>query len=695
MIDSLDPKRSRAAWLRSIVRPNPYAIVLTFAASVVAALAVISPWTLASVFINAVSALIVVVPPILFGLWLVRRASLGPMSPAWRLLLAATFGLSAASLSVLVLGCAGLLQRPMWLVLLVAAAATGVAELRRRRSPESTATPRVEHSAAHWLWMLAAPFLVIALLNASAPPGTIFQEEGFGYDVLEYHLQLPKEYLQAGRITYLPHNVYGCFPANVEMLYLLAMIVHGPTPEVALVANMIHLMLAGLTVFAAWTVARDWSPAAGNLAAITTATTGWLAYLSGLAYVENGLLLFTIVALGSLLRAKESETRGEPRAFDRSPNAAQARRRLMVSGLASGFACGCKYTGIALTLLPVLAAAGWLQPTFRRRLTSIAIVAASALASFSPWLVHNAFTTGNPVFPLANRWLAATPPGWTAAETEHWESGHQPPPGETAPTARLVQIWRRIAADPHQRFGPVLLLLGPIGLLGRRRTSIDRAILVVVVLQLFVWLVFTHLFARFAVALIAPLVLLAGRAVGDVPSPWRQRAMLLALAGGAIWNLYFASEMTRAEVPVGLTTDIFVEGTLPGEEHLGMANRELPADARLLLIGEARAFYFQRPTIYCTAFNRNAFLERAAARDTQAAAAWLQTEGISHVLVNWIEVHRIVRTYGFSPPVTTDQLRETLAVLEGAVLHRIQKYSHPSLPSSKSYVDVYEVGARP
>ena len=47
------------------------------------------------------------------------------------------------------------------------------------------------------------------------------------FDVLEYHLQGPKEYYQAGRITYLPHNVYTNMPFNVEMLHLLAMEVMG------------------------------------------------------------------------------------------------------------------------------------------------------------------------------------------------------------------------------------------------------------------------------------------------------------------------------------------------------------------------------------------------------------------------------------------------------------------------------------
>ena len=52
-----------------------------------------------------------------------------------------------------------------------------------------------------------------------------------GYDVVEYHLQVPREWLELGRITPLHHNVFSFFPFNVEdsQITLLAMNLHaGP-----------------------------------------------------------------------------------------------------------------------------------------------------------------------------------------------------------------------------------------------------------------------------------------------------------------------------------------------------------------------------------------------------------------------------------------------------------------------------------
>src|SRR5271157_5423711 len=67
--------------------------------------------------------------------------------------------------------------------------------------------------------LVIAPFLVIMFLGAMLP--------AIDFDVLEYHLQGPKEYLQAGRIAFLPHNVYTSMPFGVEMLHLMGMEVLG------------------------------------------------------------------------------------------------------------------------------------------------------------------------------------------------------------------------------------------------------------------------------------------------------------------------------------------------------------------------------------------------------------------------------------------------------------------------------------
>ena len=97
------------------------------------------------------------------------------------------------------------------------------------------------------------------------------------FDVCEYHLQAPKEFFQQGQITFLPHNVYANMPLGTEMLSLLAMVLAGDWWWGA---------LAGKTVIAAFTplcalatVAagrRFYSTGAGVVAALVYISIPWI-----------------------------------------------------------------------------------------------------------------------------------------------------------------------------------------------------------------------------------------------------------------------------------------------------------------------------------------------------------------------------------------------------------------------------------
>ncbi len=753
------------------------ALALIFFVGTLLGVGITSPYALLTVILDGLRAGIVLVGPVLAGLWLVPVFRLGPMPLRWHLLLGAAAGLGAVSLLVLLLGLAGLLHRPLWIVMQAVFVVAGVIRLRalydgtqpsnppepraflptRRDRDADTRTPSDSTSACagpagvagdvtthaetsgymHYLWLLGAPFLCLALLAAANAPGLIWKEEGFAYDVLEYHLQMPKEYFQAGRIAYAPHNVYANFPAAVEMLYLQAMVLLDDDVNIGAVANMIHLALAGLTVFAAWVAGREWSPRAGVVSGVVMATTGWLAYLCGLAYVENGLLFFGITATALLLRippraagfpgalGRELST---PRAAGFSPRGlAHRQRSLAVTGVITGFACGCKYTALPLIALPlglaILCMPG--RPT-RRRITDAAVFAIATLLTFSPWLIKNQVMTGNPVFPIANGVFKASPPGWGPQQTQAWNRGHDISPQEATVSARLSALWWRIPRDPYQRFGPLVILLPLAGLFGRRRDRIDSMLLIILLAQLAVWLLATHLFARFAVVMLIPLTLLCGRAViGNVrnsntdPSPERKRRVEEPRAGawgsdqlptpgngrtddadarirlrvisaaliiGAVWNFTFAAQLHRDESPGGAPASLIYDGELPGYEYFKVVNHELPPDARILLVGDAKAFYFQRDVDYCVVFNKDPFVETIrSAKDDGDIIAWLRDQGYTHVLVNWSEVNRLSATYGFAPEINVDLFSR----LEREGLSLMHEFSHPI--GDSRYITLYAV----
>ena len=144
----------------------------------------------------------------------------------------------------------------------------------------------------------------------------------------------PREYFDAGRITFLPHNVYAAFPQQIEMLYLLLMHLAGGTLAAAIPAQLLHAacgLLAVLTL-AAWTP-PGWPRAT---VAVVVGSVPWLAYLGCLAYVELGMVFFAAVAA-------VPGTRSLPRHRRRSwhgPGAQATGQRRLAADVCRGRLCG-------------------------------------------------------------------------------------------------------------------------------------------------------------------------------------------------------------------------------------------------------------------------------------------------------------------------------------------------------------------
>ncbi len=145
-----------------------------------------------------------------------------PWPDMYRAILSIALGLGTYSLAMLALGALHLLH-PYWLALIVplAGAAIGFPASRKFLRTFDWSPLKSPAQGAHWFLLLGAIPVAMALIAATFPPNTLWTSEGNAYDVLEYHLQMPREYAAANSILPVAHNVYSYLPANVEMLYLL------------------------------------------------------------------------------------------------------------------------------------------------------------------------------------------------------------------------------------------------------------------------------------------------------------------------------------------------------------------------------------------------------------------------------------------------------------------------------------------
>ena len=248
-----------------------------------------------------------------------------------------------------------------------------------RNQPHSNPLPvyreRGSQSRFRWLWLLPVAVETVAVICALLPPGLLWGDEPNGYDVVEYHLQVPREWFEARKIIPLTHNVFSFFPFNVETHYLLAMHLRGGPWAGMYLAQLMHVAFIALSVLAVYALIAERSRSAAIVTASMVGCMPWVGLLAPVAYNEGGVLLWGTLAIGLL---------------------AINSRSVLLAGVMAGFACGAK-----LTAVPIVLIAAPLAGVIARQISwkSLLFFCIAGMAAFSPWLIRNWKWTGNPVFP--------------------------------------------------------------------------------------------------------------------------------------------------------------------------------------------------------------------------------------------------------------------------------------------------------
>jgi hypothetical protein len=572
-------------------------------------------------------------------------------------------GLGAISLLTLLLGVTGLLRQSTAIALI---AIGDVLAIRHIYKHCATISAWLRGSPGpSWLLLLIAPVFAVMLIGTCVLPGLLWGlDDPSGYDVVAYHLQLPREWYDLGHVTTLKHNVFSFFPLNVEMHSLLAMHLRGGPWVGMYLAQMMHGTFVALTVAAVYAAARSRGRLAASVAAIVCAGVPWMFMLGNVAYVEGGLMLYATLAAAWAIR-----------------------RRWALAGACAGLACGCKLTGVPVAGVLVVAVVivRGLGRVARPRsadesdpsaiagtastMKGIFVFTAVALLVFSPWLIRTAIASGgNPIFPLALRTLGHG--DFDAGQVDRFEAAHSPRDDQHSPGARFKALWQQVGGDYH--YGAIaiggitlplwLALIVPALVLARRDPEATIWILLVAG-NVAIWLFATHLQGRFlvhAIPFVAMLVVCAisnmeGGSpcsfVGTKDTDQRHEVMPSKWFAAIAMSVTVASFVSSARTP--LKTLLASPGPL---NALGISGRDelrqlLPDDnvARVVydtdrpiaLLGDAKAFWYAIPSSrlrYRSVFD----VGSAGFRD-----GWLGA-GVppdAAVCVDLIELTRFYRTY--------------------------------------------------
>ncbi|MCE7972853.1 MAG: hypothetical protein DYG92_00800 [Leptolyngbya sp. PLA1] len=536
-----------------------------------------------------------------------------------------------------------------------------------------------------WAALPAAVALAVLTVAASNPPGWLWDSEFRAYDTLSYHLLLPQQWIERGRVWPGEDNVYGALPGYLEAAWAQLGAMTMAPREHGLIAGegyrllscqMLHALLAVVGAWVAGEAARHAASRAGLAedrarvarvaAGLIVLCTPWALVTGSLAYNDMAMVA---LGAGALLAAVEL-ARVHPL------------RRGLATGLLVGAACSVKPTA-ALFFAPVV---GVLLLVTSPRTAWVVLTAgaiAGGMVMVAPWLARNALATGNPVFPFAAGLFpnAAGGTGWWSAEqVARFAGGHR---FEGGWLDRLRLLVMRDASDPmgpahrgalHAQwsaFFPAVLLATLGGLAGITRGAgrgVRAALLLAVPLQVAVWATATHLQSRFLLPVLAPGAIVF--ALWACAGPSRRRGPVLAgvlgaaLAAHGAWIFSTQSgghpNRLLAPGPAARTgfglSDADRRRLAPDVGPEQYVNFVLPPGTRVYLLGDAAGLYFTTHTMCNSTWDRWLIAEvmNASPSDPGAWGPALKSRGCDLVLVNMSEVSRLKRSGWIDPAVDPD-----------------------------------------
>jgi len=557
-------------------------------------------------------------------LWLLFWAAIYPLGRlvervvtgrrGWPPELALAAGIVAAVYLLFAL-CAARLAYP-WVirVLVVVGAAAGFYWLRRewRRAPAR---------ARRWLGEveLASGALLVGVAVWALSPALTAAEPPYYWDALTYHLAVPKLYAAAHGFTYLPDNVYASMPLGATLFYL------GPYLWDGLVcANASHLVATVCALGLTYRLARlRLGQFAAVLAAAFVALTPTVFAVTGGAHVDNFLILFVVAAL--YLSCGEGEAGG---------------RKALAIGVFLGAALATKYAAFAAVaaFLPLW---GYDLAKKRLRWREVAIVVGVGAAFLVPWLAKAYAERGNPVFPLAYDVFGGR--DFTAEQARRllaWQT--EMGPGRSWADYALLPY--RISTEAgytyeafHGVYLPFLLPLAAVAVAFYRRVGRFVA---------FGW-VYLAAWAlgpqqlRFLGGALPALAAAAAVAVGAVEErtrgffrgAWRAGVATAVLVVGLLYNASTIYDTLPGHAYLaGMGAEQFLTHRCPFYRAQLYVNRELPAEAKVLMVFSNQILYAERPVVYDSFMEASAFLlaaERAEGPEELYERA--RALGLTHV----------------------------------------------------------------
>ncbi|MDD5132551.1 MAG: glycosyltransferase family 39 protein [bacterium] len=483
--------------------------------------------------------------------------------------------------------------------------------------------------------MLMVIVLLINVVCALAPE--------IHYDALVYQIALPGFYKMHGRIIDVPFNFNSYFPQNMNMLYLLTLLVSNGN-----VAKLLHLFLGLGSLLAIYVFSRKHFSRNASI----TATAGFylvpqVAIQSWSALNELGITfyaLLNIVCLDNWLGDKD-----------------HSGQYLYLAAIFSGFALGMKYMSVIITVISlclIFYHYGYLERRWKKAFYEIGKFTVIVLVMISPWLVRNFNLTGSPAAPFAAP-AGKNAPGYDFRKDVFLKDCAHPQ--SFSVQELLITPWLNTLGKStlDNLAGPLFTFFVPLFIMLLIRAKMDRKLK----LLFFYFLVYYIMWRsqtsvwRYFLPAMAVFCVIAGYLLYDEKISSFNRGLLKIMFGMIlVGNLAVICMAFEGIDPAPVVAGIETKGSYLGRSHLfyqaplypaiEYINKNIPLDSRILFVGDSRGYYCERDYIANTAFDVPTFQKYfQAAKNAAELAQYLRRDKLTHLLVNETELTRLQKQY--------------------------------------------------
>lgn len=533
--------------------------------------------------------------------------------------------------------------------------------------------PGVDRSAV-MIGSVGVAVVGLMLVMASNPAGVLWDSEFGGFDSLSYHLELPREWMESGRVWPFEWNVYSFLPSYIEAAYVhmgylagdgqSGLGLAGDEGRGVYGAQYLSVAISVLAAVVSGVVGRRVccmlgfeervARVAGWVGGVLVLVTPWMVVVGTLSYNESAVVLLTMCGIGIALVDEWS-----------------AVRRAVGVAAVMGVACSCKPTALFLAA-PIVGVVLLASAEKKDWVRMVVVGSVVGVVVLLPWLVRNEMAAGNPVFPQLSSVFGEG--HWSERQHEVYSAAHSFDGSLVdrltllvLPDADGVTHVSRFRGLTNVQWGLTVGfgMLGLIGLLGQRRTHRAGFVCAVgILVVLMAWMGLTHVQSRFLLPMVGVFAVLGG--IGLSMTAMRRVLVPMGMLGSVVWlGMWVVGQagghpnrMLVAGVGA-YTSELQAVGF---DEVLWWNGVNSVADdgRAVYLVGDATPVYVRSGVVYNTVYDDWLIgaLMREMPGDTEAWNRALAERGIGWVVISLGEIERYAGSGWGDPDVTADAVIE-------------------------------------